>query len=140
MWFVVYFFLFAINTGEYQPDRHVLPSSEHPPKIWFERNDTHHKVDNLQFYKDIMNANMKACMQLTHYRHPDESTGIGGKRLKKFSRELEKQGFDMNRIVINPEAHTIHCETLRPCHAQIYFEIVSAEGHCDEVRAKQEKL
>jgi hypothetical protein len=132
MWAIVCFFLFAITPGFNESGTSALLPSEHPPKIWFERNDVHYRADNLDFYKEIMTANVTACMQLTHYRHPDEVISIGEKRLKKFSRELGKLGFDMSRIVINPDIHTIHCEALRPCHAQIYFEIISAEGHCDE--------
>jgi len=101
------------------------------PKVWFERDDLNHNCDNLKRYSEMMEENPRLCLQISHYRHPEEKEGIGKKRLKRFVRHLKKQSFDMDRIKVSYDHHIVHCDKYKPCHAEIYFEVVSLEGHCN---------
>lgn len=124
----------GFSISELKSEKEDVPGEIHielPPKIWFERNDLQHRTESLELYSSILKEHPKACLQLAHYRHPEETEGIGKKRLKKFEKYLSKEGFPMDRIMVNWDTHEMHCNTYEPCHAQIYFEIVSIDGHCD---------
>ena len=100
------------------------------PRILFEENALHHIDVDLHAYSDLLVENPEICLQITHYRHPNEPEKIGRKRLKRFHNYLEQNKFPLDRLQVNQDLHTVKCDMGQPCHAEIYFEVSSIESHC----------
>lgn len=124
------FYSFDIVTPPVKTSRKYNCRQKVLPRVLFEENALHHIDVDLQAYFDLLRENQEICIQITHYRHPDESEKIGRKRLKRFHNYLERIKFPMDRLQVNQDLHTVKCAMGQPCHAEIYFEVTSIESHC----------
>ena len=105
---------------------------DHPlPRILFDQNEVTNLPFDITMYKEFMEDNPKVCLQITHYRHPDEPEKLTKKRLLKFEKFLVENGFKMSQIDLNFTPHVHTCPSwIGHCHGELMFEITSMEGHC----------
>lgn len=101
-----------------------------PPRILFERNTSAPIPFNNNMYKELLEDNPNLCVEISHYAHPDEHEKLTKKRLLEFEKYLRASDFNMNQIDLNFTQHTLNCPTDSHCHAELFFEITSVEGHC----------
>lgn len=104
--------------------------SHYPPDILFELNESDPIPFDNQLYKELLEDNPKICIEISHYGHPDESEKLTKKRLLRFEKYMIENGFKMNQLDLNFTHHVARCDFQTHCHAQIYFEITSMDGHC----------
>ena len=104
--------------------------SQKPPRILFERDAIDPIPFDLTLYKQLLEDNPKVCLELVHYRHPEESDKLTKKRLLRFEKFLKENDFPMNQLDLNFTEHTTDCDTISSCHGELIFEMTSMQGQC----------
>lgn len=104
--------------------------SQKPPRILFERDAISPIPFDLTLYKQLLEDNPLVCLELVHYRHPDESEKLTKKRLLQFEKYLKEHNFPMNQLDLNFTEHVVDCDPISGCHGELIFEMTSIQGHC----------
>jgi len=104
--------------------------SHKPPRILFERDAIDPIPFDMTLYKQLLEDNPLVCLELVHYRHPDESEKLTKKRLLHFEKFLKQNGFPMNQLDLNFSEHVTDCDPIAGCHGELIFEMTSMQGQC----------